>query len=351
MAKRAATTDSPKPTKPAKPAGVPAVILFTGSDIFQQQLRTAEVKAALAKLHGELDILSFDGTSARAGDVLDECRSFGLMSIHKVVIVDNAEAMIKEESRDMVARYAAAPCDSATLLLRAGARWYKSKLDDLLHKVSCDGMSQGEALAFALKIAKDKYQANLDQDAAELLVERLGPDAGLIDAELGKLAVASIIDPKSKEPPLIAIEVVQQFVGMRKEEEAWAIQESLLTSDRSTILEQIRRMIEVSRLSPSVIHFAMTDLSRKLHGVAAGLKSGENEWAIAKNLKLWGPSKDVIVSIGKRIDPERARRLLRACIEADQRVKSGFADPELTVERLSLQFTSVIGRKPSPVGR
>lgn len=351
MAKKAATTDSPKPAKPAKTAGVPPVILFTGSDIFQQQLRTAEIKAALAKLHGELDVLTFDGTSAKAGDVLDECRSFGLMSTHKVVIVDNAEAMIKEESRDMVGRYAAAPCDGATLLLRAGARWYKSKLDDLLHKVSCDGMSHGEAITFALKVTKDKYRANLDQDAAELLVERLGPDAGLIDAELGKLAVASIVDPRSKEPPLITIEVVQQFVGMRKEEEAWSIQESLLTSDRSTILEQIRRMIEVSRLHPSVIHFAMTDLARKLHGVAAGLKSGENEWAIAKNLKLWGPSKDAIVSIGKRIDPERARRLLRVCLEADQRVKSGFGDHELTIERLCLQFTSVVARKPAAAAR
>lgn len=343
MAKRIVKSES----STAKNAGAPPVVLLTGPDIFQQHHRTAEMKAELSKQHGEIDVITFDGASAKAGDVLDECRSFGMIASYKLVIVDNAEALVKEEVRDMFARYAAAPCDSATLLLRAGSRWYKSKFDDLVHKISCDGLSHGEAVGFALKAARDKHRADIDQDAAELLVERLGPDAGLIDAELGKLACAAITDTKSKSPPLITVEVVQQFVGMRKDEEVWAIQESLLNSDRETVLEQLRRMIDVSRISPVVIHFAITDLARKLHGVAGGLRSGANEWGIAKSLKLWGPSKDMIVAIGKRIDPDRARKLLRVCVEADHRVKSGFADHELTVERLCLQFTSVVARKPS----
>src|SRR5207253_8118234 len=49
----------------------------------------------LTKAHGEIDSFRFDGASASAAEVLDECRTFGLMRQQKLVIVDNADALLK----------------------------------------------------------------------------------------------------------------------------------------------------------------------------------------------------------------------------------------------------------------
>lgn len=339
MAKKAAT--SPTTAKADAKSSLPPVLLLTGSDSFTKRQKTEKLREALVAAHGEIDVITFHGPDTTAGTVLDECRSFGLMVTHKLVIVDAAEALFKEDTREHWESYATRPCESATLVLRNQGKWQSPKFDKLVTVDKCDGITPEQAVPFAIDRAKKVHRASLDRDAAELLIERLGTDAGNIDAELGKLACAAMLDPTSKETPLITIEVVQQMVGMRYDEEIWSIQDTLLRADRTTAIIQLRHMRDVLRQPTELLFFAVVDLARKLHGLSSAAAARENLSAVSGQLKLWGPSKFALEAIAPRIDPDRARRLVKTCVEGVHRTRTGLGDADRVLERLVIQFTAV----------
>ncbi|MFT3683356.1 MAG: hypothetical protein QM783_00280 [Phycisphaerales bacterium] len=113
------------------------VVLTTGPERFLMLEATDKVRAALTKREGgEVPTFVFDGASCQASEVLDELRTMGLMSSAKIVIVENAEQLLKEKddedgaasapvrgfarrsAREMMTEYASSPERSSVLLLR-----------------------------------------------------------------------------------------------------------------------------------------------------------------------------------------------------------------------------------------
>lgn len=316
------------------------VVLLVGGDQFIASEHTNALKEKLIAKHGEVDVLTFDGQNANLADVLDECRSMGLMQQHKMVVVDNADQFVKEEKRSLVERYTQEPSDGATLVLRA-TKWHKGKLDDMIQSVGaivpCDEVDEATATAWAIKRAEKRHGAKLDSKAAQALVERVGTELGRIDCELAKLGVAG------DKPGVITVELVSQFVGRSREEEVWGIQATLVEGDAQRAVSHVRDLIQISRQPTVMIFWAMTDLARKLHGAARGIRAGVNPFALAGALKLWGPSKEIILHAAGKIDPNKAADLLDACVKADVRQKTGVGEPERSAEILAMKFAEVCG--------
>lgn len=335
MAKKATTSAARRPLDTDC-----RIALLVGSDAFIAGEHTQALKEKLIAEHGELDVLSFDGQNANLADVLDECRSFGLMQQHKMVVVDNADQFVKEEKRSLVERYAQEPSEGATLVLRA-TKWHKGKLDEMIGAVGtivqCDEVEEATAVNWAIKRAEKRHAAKLDLKAAQALVERVGTELGRIDCELAKLAVAG------SKPGVISVELVSQFVGKSREEEVWGIQSTLVAGNSQQAVAHVRDLIQVSRQPTIMIFWAMTDLARKLHGAARGIRAGVNPFALAGALKLWGPSKDIILHAAGKVDPTAAAELLDACVKADVRQKTGLGEPERSAEILALKFAEVCG--------
>jgi DNA polymerase III delta subunit len=89
----------------------------------------------LRERHGAVDEFNFDGATCSLADVLDELRSYGLMSQHKVVVVDNAEQFMQgDDRRRAMERYAESPMQDATLILRSGG-WRPGTFDKLVAAV------------------------------------------------------------------------------------------------------------------------------------------------------------------------------------------------------------------------
>jgi DNA polymerase III delta subunit len=314
------------------------IVLVHGKDAFLRLDVTARVRRALAVAHGEVDALSFDGQSAAVADVLDECRSFGLMQQHKLVVVDNADQLVKEAARPLMERYAEKPVEEATLLLRA-ERWNPGNLDKRLAEVGvilkCDGVSAGEAVVWIGANCKERHRAAIDRAAAQLLVDRLGADLGRIDSELGKLAVSA--------GDKITVELVAEMVGLSRQEDPWSIQSVLISGDPGAIVRQLRLVLENAPRDAHIpVIFAYTDLARKLHGMAMATQQRMNPHAAAGKLRLWGPARDALINAGPRLRPKKTRALLQACVEADQGLKSGLGEPARVLERLGLRFAGVV---------
>ena len=166
-----------------------------------------------------------------------------------------------------------------------------------------------------------------------MLIDRLGADLGKIDAELSKLATAA-----GPENPISSALINEMVALTREEDNPWVLQEPLLSGDPEYTLRQLRIVLENSGKSTFVpVSYACIDLARKLVGVSEGMAQGLNGNAVAKELKLWGPSRDPIMRLARKIGPQRSRELLDASIKVDMSIKRS-TDPIRALEILALRF-------------
>lgn len=335
MAKRGSSGASSRP-----PGADDLFVVLAGKELFLRTQYTNMIRSALEEKHGEIETFKFVGNEVELAQVLDECRSFGLMSSYKLVIVDDAELLVNESTRPVLTRYAENPCDQATLLLRANT-WRPGNLDKAIAKhgvvTKCEQVDEPMAIKWTQARVQRAHGSSIGQREAAMLVERLGVDLGKIDAELGKLAIAA------GDGNAISAELIMEMVPLTREvDNPWVIQEPLLSGDPSYTLEQLRIVLENSGKSNFVpVSYACMDLARKLVGVSEGAANGENLNTIAKELKLWGPSRDAIMRLARKVPPSKARELLNASVRADMDIKRS-ADPGRTLEVLALRFASVV---------
>ncbi len=172
------------------------IVVLHGKESFLRSEHTRRVLDALRERFGAVDEFSFDGASCSLADVLDELRSYGLMSQHKVVVVDNAEQFMQgDDRRRAMERYAESPMPDATLILRS-AGWRPGTFDKLVAAVGvilkCEAPGAAEAVRWAVARSQKRHGVELSAAGAQALVERVGPDLGRLDSELGKLAVGAL---------------------------------------------------------------------------------------------------------------------------------------------------------------
>ncbi len=315
------------------------VVVLHGENDYLRLEFTTLLREQLEKHHGGLDVFTFDGLLASPAEVLDECRSFGLMASHKLVVVDNAADLVKEDARVLFERYCESPSGGSTLVLR-GPVWRSGKLDDLivrhglLHE--CKALDPVKLAAWATKRAAKRYNATVAPDAARMLVNLLDGHMTRMDTELAKLAAAGAgMDGHAT----ITAALVSQFVGDLREEEIWKIQAEFLSPDPRAALEGLRMLLETAREPTQRVQWALNDLGRKIHAITAVTKqSGEaRARAVGSSLRMWGPSGEPIYQLAKRASPAAAASLFQACVRADAASKSG-SDPVQTLEALTLRF-------------
>jgi hypothetical protein len=323
------------------------MVMLIGKDLYVRSESTRVLREALIKEHGEVDTVVFDGATATAAEILDESRSFGLIATHKLILVDDAERVVKEDTRPLFERYAEAPSESATLVFRS-EKLIPGKLGDAVQKVGtvirCEPPTPQEAVRWVLAECRKRHAIDIDQEAAGLLVELVGPVQAQLDTEMAKLAVAAC------EATTITRDLVAQFVGRTRDEELWAIQSTVIKAPLAGRIDAIRYAVHTLRQPPVMLLWALTDLSRKLHVMSRGAKSGGNPFAIKKAAKVWGPAGDELYEIASKMDWTRAVGLFRSCVEADRRSKSGLGDAVRSSEIAALRFPRAGGGQSPPRG-
>jgi DNA polymerase-3 subunit delta len=322
----------------AKPAILDAstrVLALHGPEDAVKQDYIANLRKNLEKVHGELDTHAFDGKIATLSDVFDEVRGYSLMGGYKLVIVDPADDFVKAH-REALERYASAPVDHATLVLRAGA-WHRGKLDKAIDKVGavikCEPPKPAEAVKRLIAHAKSKHQVALEKPAAHLLVDRLGVQLVRLETEVDKLAA---MVGGSEGSSAITADMVEQSVGKASDEKAWEVQEAVLQSlaDGSgrAALDKTHELIETGGQPAILVMYFISDLARKL-AVGGQMKAdGASDSEIGRALKLWGPRQGLFMRVLKSIGSIKAARLLQQALDADARSKSGFGDAERNLE-------------------
>lgn len=352
-------------------------LVLHGKDRFLQDEHLRVLRESLIKQHGAegVDTVKFDGAQGQRiiADVLDECRSFGLMQQHKVILIDNAEILLKaddeapapkslgkgkrahipQSARELLESYAESPSDSATLVLRANI-WRSGNLDKAILAgggtiLKCEAPTLAEAAAWAQKRAQVRHETSIDPRAAAALVSAVGSELGRIDNELEKLALAAIGMSGGKKGAPITLDLVESMTGVTREEEFWSIQAALLSPVAAEPLGQLRDLIEVSRHDPVPISFAYMEMARKVHTAARGLAEGVAPQRILGALKIWGPGSEqmgaAILETAKSAGPSAAARLFDLAVATDAANKSSLGEPVRNLEVLTVRFNQLAARR------
>lgn len=311
------------------------IIVLTGKDSFLRVERSRQLQEALEAEHGSVDRFDLDGASCSLAAVMDELRSYGLLSTHKLVVVDNAEAFLgAEDRRRAMERYAEDPQRESTLLLRAGARWNPGKFDKLVEAsggavIKCEAPGEQEAIRWCGVRAEKRHGTQLAPGAADLLVEKIGTDLARLDTEIAKLAAAA------GEGKPVTRALVAEFVGLSREEAAWELQSVMLRDGTRASLEKLGELVRVSDVPTVMVGWSIADMLRKVHDAARLLAEGEQEFAVAKRLRLWGDAQALVCRAARALGPRRAARLLDEAMRTDMRTKSGLSsDDHRTYEAL-----------------
>lgn len=332
MAKTAPSPDS------IRFKGDERLVVLYGEEHFLKIHHLHELRVAIERTSGgEVDVLHFDGLRATLADVLDELRSFGLMQQHKIVAVDDADEFVTTH-REALERYAAAPVDIGTLVLRPTKKWVTTaRLHKAIEKVGqvvkCETLKPHEAVAWAQQHCQKKYNLKIAPEAARLLVEHLDTDLGRLDTELGKLA-AGIPEGQS-----IGVPQVESLVGRASDEDAWAVQEALLSGDARKAILKVRELIDLAGQPDILVVYFVADLMRKIYRGAAMAGQRMSEFAICQALKIWPQERQKpFMAAVKRLNTSRAAHLLNLIVELDGKSKSGLGKASTLLERFCIQF-------------
>ena len=245
-------------------------------------------------------------------------------------------------------RYAEAPVEEATLVLRSG-RWNRGKLDRAIEKVGCiikcDPLPAAGAKSWLIKRSRDEYQRTLTPGAAGLLIERLGCGLTKLDSELAKLAVM-VGEGESIEPGQ-----VDQVVGRSSDEQAWVVQEAVLMSfsraSRSSVgggggssrqsagglvIEKIHELVDQSGQPDVLVAYFVADLIRKVHVGLMMKRQGCGDQEIAGRFKLWGHRRGLFMGFLNQLKEGQTGRLFDQIVRYDAWAKSGRGKPVRNLE-------------------
>jgi len=241
----------------------------------------------------------------------------------RLVIVDEADEFVTKH-RSGLEKYAAAPAKKSVLVLDVKS-WPKTTR--LAKQIATTGLDiectelKGVALSKWLQdTARDVHQAELNRDAAALLIELIGNELGLLDQELSKLG--SFVG----QGGTITAEAVRAMVGGWRMETTWAMTDAVRDGDLGHALKDLNDLLfhgEAPQKLIGGIHFVFrklaygTDLSRKQPLEAALREAGIFPQAI-------GPSTAYLRRLGRA----NAEHLIQKLLQADLNMKGGSRLPE-----------------------
>jgi len=325
--------------------------LLLGQDLGLQHERLADIKKTLETAHGDIEPFRFDGATATPAEVLDECRSFGLMSGHKLIVVDDADRFLIADHRPPIERYCESPSEGATLVLRASGL-NAPKLVKLIATNAggvvreCNALSVPQAVSKLKDLAKAE-RAAIDRDAAELLVARVGTDLGRLTMEVAKLATAAAaLDAKS---PSITSELIHDLAGegFHRDDYWMRIKSAVAAGDPELALRTTRDILDNAPSQTGVaLVMSAAQFSIGIHAAATGVSG----FPLKKALGIWNDDAAArsVSHATKRLGAFQTLDILDDAVDADRRSKSGLGNADRTIERVACRMAAALAPTPTP---
>lgn len=336
----------------------PACVIFGDESFLVQKC----LKRLYQSWFGEEDALSarsFDGQTATWPDVIDEVATVSLFNQDgpRAAVVENAESFVKNY-RDRIEDYLEHPAKSGVLVLivnswPANTRLYKRvhtkgfQLDCRKPKKSAKSnqVDLKRMERWIVSWSAEHHTIKVSASAAARVLDLVGPEFGLIDQELAKLALYA--DGKKTISP----ELVDQVVGGWRCQTVWEAVDAIMDGDASTGLQLLDRLLHAGE-HPLAL-FGQLSWSIRRYGVAAEkFNQAEREGArvrleqciVQAGFREWNRTEVQNATRQlKRIGRKRALEIPRWLIETDLALKgshSHISRARFALEQLCLKLAT-----------
>jgi DNA polymerase-3 subunit delta len=188
--------------------------------------------------------------------------------------------------------------------------------------------------------AKQTHRVELPAAAANMLVELIGPELGLLDQEIAKLALMT------GDKKRITSELVAQSAGGWRVKTVWDMLDAALDGNAREALDQLDRLLAAGEQPVGLMAQIASPLRRMaaatrlvLRGEATGRRTDVRQALIAAGVVPFrvGDAEKRLRRIGR----QRGAQLYRWLLEADLDLKGDSAlPPRLVLERLLLRLAA-----------
>ncbi len=319
-------------TMPVKP-----VYAVYGDEVFlRREVLDLIVRTSLQGEEDELAVSRFEGDHAKLANVLDEVRTLPFFTKCRVVIVEGADPFVTAHRKDLE-EYVEHPSTGGVLVLSVKSWPSSTKLAKVMERtglaVECKGPHERELAPWLGQLAKSRFSSHLDDDAAQLLVELVGPEIGVLVSELEKLAI--YVGDRAK----IHREDVARMVGAGRIESVWKSIDAATTGRGELALEYLDGLLAsgesevrfLAGMSVSLLKVYHAGRLRKARTSleAACRESGIPPFAVEQTRQQHA-----------HLGPERVDRLPELLLQADLDLKgSSTLAPRVVLEKLLVQLS------------
>lgn len=311
--------------------GRPLYVVF-GDDSY---LRRESIRKAIGEEipgdEADVGVARFEGASAKLADVVDELRTLPFFSKRRIALVEEADPFVTTYRKELEA-YVEAPSASGCLILAVRSWPGNTRLAKSAAKVGeaidCAGPKESELLAWLPSQAK-RAGAKLGTDAARLLLELVGPEPGLLVAEVEKLAIATAHTGEIRR------EDVAKFVESGRIEQIWDVVNAAAEGEGARATKLLDDLI-ASGEHPVGLLARMASSLMKLHHTGR-LRAAR--MSLPEACQALGINPYFAQSMGKQhshLGPSRVDRLPNELIQADLDIKGGSQLPPRVVLEMLL---------------
>ena len=290
------------------------------------------------KILGDADralaLTEYDGTTAGLAEVLDDLRTLPFLTKRRLVVVRDADDFITRY-RENLEEYAESPSQTGVLLLEckslpANTRLYK-RIVAVGEVVKCEEMKVYQVRQWLPDRCRDIHGKQLDTRAAALLLDQIGPELGLLDNELEKLAIYT------GERKVITHTDVEALSGRSREEEIWDLLSSISSGNMAKALTLWEQVWQTDKAAP---HRAIGGLAygvRRLMNAKRAQEAGASMDELRKAMMIWKDDQRLRAELAA-FTTEQVELMLCRLLEADVAAKSGGASVQSSIEALIVEM-------------
>ncbi|GAA4425271.1 DNA polymerase III subunit delta [Bremerella cremea] len=345
----------------AEETTIPSVCIVFGRDAFLRGLATEKVRQAVLGVDTDVPYGKLAGNTVTWVDVADEVSTVSLFgsSGRRLAVVEDADPFVSRY-RDELENFLEKKRPGGVLVLQvekwaANTRLYK-KCDATGLQIQCNPPEKKsgkktsldyDALAkWFVRRAKVEHDAKLNVGAANLLVEMLGTELGLIDQEIARLALFVDI-----HQPIDEALVTEQVHGGQLQE-IWHLVDAAVEGKTADALLQLDRLFQAGEKPQKLYGQIAWSLRRfaaatriyqraRRRGDAVSLRDALKEAGFPNWPKALEEAQRRLLALGQI----RGGRLYRQLLELDLSLKGSHSHEtrgRLALEKLVVSFSKAL---------
>ena len=306
----------------------------------ERLLRDNVLKDILAKLGDEMDTLGptrVDGAAAELAEVLDELRTLSLLGGRRVVVVNDADGFISAH-RSALEKYCAAPAQGGCLILLCNTLPASTRLFKAISKTGAvvrPEVPKGRGvLTWLQDQAQTVHGKRLRGAATQMLLDHVGGQLGVLDAELSKLA--TFVGGRDE----ITTTDVDTLIGKHREERVFAVTDAMDVGDAPAALRHWQQVLATDRAAPA----------RAMAGLAWSVRrflDARRQWERGADLRMLARTMYTDPQILRRrfqeVSTAQLEQRQRDLLAADLDVKTGLTSVGMAIDKFIIKHTVMAG--------